>query len=78
MPKISEMYAFVVEDQGPDDEGVVAWQFGASMMPLVGADMKRIESLRPFARSVAYMLDKPVKLVHFINREELETIRGGL
>ena len=26
MPRIEEMYAFIVEDSGPDDEGVIGIQ----------------------------------------------------
>lgn len=74
MPKIDEMYAFVVEDSGPDDEGIIGMNTKGGWMPLVGADMARIESLRPIARNIAYQLGKPVKLLHFDNRKELEVI----
>ncbi|GAH83034.1 unnamed protein product, partial [marine sediment metagenome] len=49
MPRIEEMYAFVAEDTGPDDEGVVGVNTGCGWMPLVGADMARVESLKPIA-----------------------------
>ncbi len=71
MPRIDEMYAFIVEDTGPDDEGIVATNLGGTMMPLVGADMKRVESLRPMAQHMSRFLGKPVKLIHFTNREDL-------
>lgn len=74
MPKIDEMYAFVVEDSGPDDEGIIGMNTKGGWMPLVGADMARIESLRPIARDIAHQLGKPVKLLHFDNRMELEVI----
>ena len=74
MPKITEMYAFVSEDTGPEDEGVVAENFGGVWMPLVGADMARAESLKPLARMVARKTGKPIKLLHFTNCEELEVI----
>lgn len=47
MPRIEEMYAFVAEDSGPDDEGVVGMATKSGWMPLVGADMARVESLKP-------------------------------
>ena len=53
MPKITELFAFVAEDTGPDDEGVMAFSVdsfsGPMMMPLIGADMERVESLRAIA-----------------------------
>jgi len=74
MPKITEMFAFIAEDKGPEDEGMVGMSFGDWMMPLVGADMARINSLRPHALAIAKKTGKKVKLVHFTNREELEEI----
>ncbi len=52
MPKIEEMYAFVAEDTGPDDEGVVAMNAGHVVFPLVGADMAMVEKLRPIAKDI--------------------------
>ncbi len=79
MPKILEMYAFVVEDTGPDDEGVVALQsqkgsLGVLWLPLVGADMRRVESLKPIAAGIGKQLGKEVKLIHFTTREDLGVV----
>lgn len=79
MPKIKEMYAFIVEDSGPDDEGVIGIQSmrgssGCIWLPLVGADMARVESLKPMARGIGKQIGKKVTLVHFTNREDLEVI----
>ena len=71
MPRIEEMYAFVAEDSGPDDEGVVAMSVGNVMLPLVGADMARVESLKPVARSISAQTGKKVKLLRFTQREDL-------
>jgi len=71
MPRIEEMYAFVAEDSGPDDEGVVAMSVGNVMLPLVGADMARVESLRPIARNISAETGQRIKLLHFTHREEL-------
>ncbi len=71
MPRITEMYAFIAEDTGPDDEGVVAMHIGGKSIPMVGADMNRVESLRPIARDIASTLGKRVKLIHFTQREDL-------
>ncbi len=71
MPRIEEMYAFVAEDSGPDDEGVVGINTGSGWMPLVGADMARVESLKPIAREIAARTGQKIKLLHFTHREEL-------
>ena len=75
MPRIESMYAFIAEDSGPDDEGVIGMHTGAGWVPLVAADMARVESLRPFAASIARTTRKPVKLVHFTQRQDIEIIR---
>jgi len=71
MPRIEEMYAFVAEDSGPDDEGIVGMGTKAGWMPLVGADMTRVESLKPIARNIAAQTGKKIKLLHFTHREDL-------
>ena len=74
MPKIESMYAFVVEDTAPDDEGLIAQTVGSMWMPMVGADMKRIDSLRPVAAAIGKRIGKKIKLVKFTNRQEVEVI----
>uniref|UniRef100_A0A6H1Z6A3 Uncharacterized protein n=1 Tax=viral metagenome TaxID=1070528 RepID=A0A6H1Z6A3_9ZZZZ len=71
MPRIEEMYAFVAEDSGPEDEGLVGMNTGDGWMPLVGADMARVESLKPIARGIAAATGKKIKIIHFTQREEL-------
>jgi hypothetical protein len=44
-------------------------------MPMVGADMDRVEYLRPLAQNVADDTGRPVQLVRFTNREEMELLR---
>ena len=74
MPRIEEMYAFVAEESGPGDEGVVAMNTEFGWMPMVGADMARVASLRPIALGIAKSSGKRIKLLHFTKREELEVI----
>lgn len=77
MPKITEMYAFILEDTGPNDEGVIGIKApndtgtGSVWLPLVGGDMARINSLKPLAIGIGNQVGKKVKLVHFTNREEM-------
>ena len=47
-------------------------KMGAAWMPLVGADMARVESLRPIAEDIAKVTGKTVKLIVFETRKELE------
>jgi hypothetical protein len=69
------MFAFICEEQGPDDEGVVGIPYdGNQILPLVGADMERVESLKPIAQFVADKLGKNIKIVVFSKREEIGQI----
>ncbi len=72
--RIDQMFAFiVVDDDGT--EGIPAFLApGGTAMPMVGADMARVESLRPIARRMARELKKPVTLCKFTTREILEVI----
>ena len=73
MPKIEEMYVFIAED-GPNDEGVSAFQIGDTWLPMVGADMKRVDSMKPVAQLIADRTGQTIKLIRFTQREEIETI----
>lgn len=80
MPKIDQMYAFIIEDKEPDDEGVIAFESksettGESVwLPLVGADMTRINSLRPLAEGIGKQIRRKVTLARFTQREDLEVL----
>jgi hypothetical protein len=70
---ISEMYAFVTAEPG-EDEGVIAVKVGGTFMPLVGADLARVDSMRAMAQSVVNNSGIKVKLLRFRVREELEIL----
>lgn len=74
MPKITEMYAFVTADKGPDDEGVVGVNTPAGWMPLVGADMKRMEALKPVAKQIAKETKKVIRILKFTTMTEIGKI----
>ena len=76
MPRIDSLYAFVAEDTGADDEGIVGAKTTEGWMPLVGADMARVESLRPLAEDIARQTGKTIRLLHFETRREVEIIDG--
>jgi hypothetical protein len=68
---IERLYAWVATE-ADGGEGVCAMSMpDGMMMPLVGADMARIESLRAHARSVAVASGCPVRLVEFATRRVL-------
>lgn len=74
MPRINEVYAFISEDTGPDDEGIIGAVFGGQWMPFVCGDKARVDSLRPHAEKIAELTGKKVKLVKFAVRTDVETI----
>lgn len=80
MPEIiEEMYAFIVkggDPKFPDDEGVMAFRNSENgeWMPMVGSDMKRVESLKPIAQKMGTMLGLPVTIAKFTTRTTLEVL----
>lgn len=65
MPKVTEMFAFVICDKDDDDEGIVGVQAPTGLVPLIGADVARADSYRGLAAQLATSLGKPIRLVHF-------------
>lgn len=75
--RILELYAWVVLDDMDGNEGVPATLPGPDgiMLPLMGADRERIESLRRFAEIAASVTGKPVELRRWAGPYELiETV----
>ena len=78
MPKVTEMFAFVCADKAPDDEGVLAMRLpNGEWAPMVGADMKRVESLWPFAEHISMLTGKPFKCLRFKLEEEVTRPRSA-
>ncbi len=71
--KITEMFAFVCTDKDGSD-GIPAVQTGHFLAPLLGTDMKRIDSVRPVAQALADDKGVAMKLVRFSQIEVLETL----
>jgi len=72
---IDALYAWVATD--PDGgEGVCGANIPGlgGMVPLVGADMDRVKSLRPFAEATRAASAYPVRLVRFSRRDDLELL----
>ncbi|KKL12546.1 hypothetical protein LCGC14_2534710, partial [marine sediment metagenome] len=74
MPKkIIELYAFIATDNN-GDEGITAMLVGNKWLPMVGADMDRIESLRPVAEKIAGIHGQKIIIAKFTNRVHIEDI----
>lgn len=70
--RIESVYAFIVlDDDGT--EGIPAFSSPSGPMPAIGADLERVEILEPSIRAFAEESGKPVYLVHFQNRVEVQT-----
>jgi hypothetical protein len=72
LKRIEQMYAFVSEDPTDDTEGVCGHSLGPWMVPMVAADMERVEQLRPIAANLAQATGQTIRLVRFEIRTELE------
>ena len=70
---IDALFAWVCTE--PDGgEGVAGALIGGINMPLVGADMDRMRSLRPYAELVRKITGYPMRLVRYGSREDLEVL----
>lgn len=75
MPRVTELFAYVIADTDEDDEGVPAFAGPDGMwMPMVGANAERAESLREFAQQIATDMGKPVKLLRSTGLELVEVL----
>jgi hypothetical protein len=75
--RIEQMYAFVMLDPADNTEGVPAFMGPNGMpMPMVGADMKRVDSLRPIADRIAREHGAKITLCRFEVRTEVEVFDG--
>lgn len=70
---ILEMYAFVAADSL--GEGLVGFQTPSGMMPMVGADMARVEDLKILAKDIAGSSGRKIRLIKFSQRTEVEEFR---
>jgi len=63
---VDELFAFVSIDED-GDEGVIAVQLTTSdtMMPLVAADLMRVQEMIPFAEAIREQTGHTYKLKHF-------------
>ena len=68
--KIKEMYAYVAEEEF--GEGLMAFLNSEGIwMPMVGADMDRLEDLTPIAEKISKAVGRPFKILKFSNRSDI-------
>ena len=67
MPKITEMFAYVMADKNEYDEGLIGFYSPrvGGWVPMVGADMDRIKSLKKEADRVSARVGRPYKNLKF-------------
>ncbi len=70
MEKIEKMYAFIAVDS--EGEGIVSFRLGNQHMPMVGADMARVVSLKEMAQRISNETKTSIKLCVFTERKEIE------
>lgn len=69
--KITELFCYVVTgDDG--DEGVPAFAYQGVAMPMMGADLARMRSLRQIADQIEVDTTKQVRLYKFTTKEEID------
>jgi hypothetical protein len=69
---ISIVYAFIATDHD-GTEGIPAFVApNGMMMPMIGADMDRVETLRPIAEDMALHKGVSITLAKFEKRTDLE------
>ena len=72
--KIERLFAWICQDETGED-GIPAVEVGGQMVPLIGSDMARMESLRTAAMSVVAE-GKPIRLCMFSQMTVLEEHAG--
>jgi hypothetical protein len=70
---IDALYAWIATE--PDGgEGVCSARIGDTHLPLVGANIDRVKSLRGYAELVRHATGYPIRLARFSHREDLEDL----
>lgn len=74
MPKINEMFAFITSDTDENDEGIVSIPMDGIQMPLIGADLTRVDALMSYAQHISNVSNKQIVIKRFMFVEVLDTI----
>jgi hypothetical protein len=71
MPKISQLFCFAAYDKDEDDEGVPTFQSKLGPIPLMGADVTRVEQFMPIAQQIADATGKQIRIYKFSHKEQI-------
>ncbi len=63
--KVTEVYAWIADNPGEDEEGIVAALMGNAWTPLVCTTQARAMMLKPSAQQIAKLGNKTIRLVRF-------------
>jgi hypothetical protein len=67
---ITELYAFIAENES-GKEGVMAWLTPEGVwLPMIGADMERVDSMRKIADAIAATSDTTYEVRKFVVKED--------
>lgn len=66
--KINELYAFISSDD--DGEGIIGAKISdGTFLPFIGADLERVESLKPIADKICSLYGKKYEIRYFVRKE---------
>jgi hypothetical protein len=75
--KIESIHAFVAVDPVDGDEGVMAFYSANGPVPMIAADKRRLDELRPLAERLAEEAGLEVRLLRFDKRTTVEILNEG-
>lgn len=71
--KIDKLFCFITGDD--EGEGVAGFKSTHGWLPMVGADMARVDSLATLAQDIATRSNKTITLCEFSVRKEIKVIK---
>lgn len=72
--KIDSFYAYIsVDEEG--NEGLCAAPVNGNLIPLVGADLDRMNSLIGIAQNIANQSSQTIKMIKMTSRLDLKTLQ---
>jgi hypothetical protein len=70
--RIDHIWAALSIDDGGEGVCAAPLMRGTLSVPLIAADKTRLDLIRPWARTLAKTFNKPVRIVKFTKREDVE------
>lgn len=65
MPKITQLFAFIADEDDKGNQGIMAFNDGHGWMPMIGSDLGRIKQLKPIADQIKGLTGKPYRIMKF-------------